>query len=123
MDPSLEQQPFGAVEFIKNPEMRCPCILLLDTSGSMSGNKIDQLNEGLRVFERETSPDLPEGVDKLVLELVTLDFAQQNEVWTALRITHHPSILYRVKLITLRDQDVQTPPKVDEAIVELKTIP
>jgi len=57
MDPSLEQQPFGAVEFIKNPEMRCPCILLLDTSGSMSGNKIDQLNEGLRVFERELKSD------------------------------------------------------------------
>lgn len=39
-----------AVEFAENPEPRCPCILLLDTSGSMQGAPIEALNEGLRVF-------------------------------------------------------------------------
>lgn len=33
-----EQQPFAAAEFAENPEPRCPCILLLDTSGSMEGD-------------------------------------------------------------------------------------
>ena len=37
-------------DFAVNPEPRCPCILLLDTSGSMSGAPIDQLNTGLQVF-------------------------------------------------------------------------
>lgn len=39
-----------AVEFAENPEPRCPCILVLDTSGSMQGAAIESLNEGLQVF-------------------------------------------------------------------------
>ena len=33
-----------AVEFAENPEPRCPCILLLDTSGSMQRAPIAALN-------------------------------------------------------------------------------
>lgn len=54
---SLEQIPFYDVEFAENPEPRCPCVLLLDTSGSMSGSKMDQLNRGLQVFESELRSD------------------------------------------------------------------
>jgi hypothetical protein len=57
-----------------------------------------------RVFDGASAPDLPPGVDRLILELVTLDFAAQNEVWNALRTTHHPSLLYRVKLLAYRDR-------------------
>lgn len=42
---------FSNVEFADNPEPRCPCVLLLDTSGSMSGNRIEQLNAGLQSFK------------------------------------------------------------------------
>jgi uncharacterized protein YegL len=41
------------VEFAENPEPRCPCVLLLDTSGSMQGASIDALNEGLQIFKEE----------------------------------------------------------------------
>src|SRR5437773_1785881 len=34
-DPMPEQLPFGTNDFAENPEPRCPCVLLLDTSGSM----------------------------------------------------------------------------------------
>ena len=44
---SLDQVPFGeGVEFAENSEPRCPCLLLLDTSGSMRGKPIDELNAG-----------------------------------------------------------------------------
>ncbi|HEY3416224.1 MAG TPA: hypothetical protein VGM23_05005, partial [Armatimonadota bacterium] len=39
-----------AVEFAENPEPRCPCILLLDTSKSMRGEAIQALNQGLAAF-------------------------------------------------------------------------
>lgn len=41
------------VEFAENPEPRCPCVLLLDTSGSMQGPAIDALNQGLVSFKEE----------------------------------------------------------------------
>lgn len=39
-----------AVEFAENPEPRCPCVLLLDTSKSMRGEPINALQEGLKAF-------------------------------------------------------------------------
>lgn len=52
-----EQQPFAAAEFAENPEPRCPCVLLLDTSGSMEGNSIEELNQGLQAFRDEIFSD------------------------------------------------------------------
>jgi uncharacterized protein YegL len=41
-----------------NPQQpHCATVLLLDTSGSMSGAKIQQLNEGLKIFQTEISSD------------------------------------------------------------------
>lgn len=53
----LEQVPFAASEFADNPEPRCACLLLLDTSGSMSGRPIDELNAGLIAFKEELMAD------------------------------------------------------------------
>ena len=52
-----DQQPLGAVTFAENPEPRCPCLLLLDTSGSMAGEPITELNEGLHEFYNELQTD------------------------------------------------------------------
>lgn len=57
MTDEFEQIPFAATEFAENPEPRCPCLLLLDTSGSMAGNAIAQLNEGIQVFNNELRGD------------------------------------------------------------------
>jgi uncharacterized protein with von Willebrand factor type A (vWA) domain len=44
-----DQVPFGDSDFAENPEPRCACLLLLDTSGSMQGAPIRELNAGLVV--------------------------------------------------------------------------
>src|ERR1700759_4900858 len=56
MPNELDQQPFGA-QFAENPEPRCPCLLLLDTSGSMGGQPIRELNEGIVAFKAELMAD------------------------------------------------------------------
>ena len=57
MTNDFEQTEFSAVEFAENPEPRCPVILLLDTSGSMGGRPIDELNAGLQSFRDELNQD------------------------------------------------------------------
>ena len=57
MSDDFSQKPFELVEFAENPEQRCPCLLLLDVSGSMSGNPINELNEGLTAFKNELLSD------------------------------------------------------------------
>ncbi|WP_027482408.1 vWA domain-containing protein [Deinococcus pimensis] len=53
----LPYDPFALAEFADNPEPRCPVLLLLDNSGSMSGEKIKQLNEGLQLFQQDLASD------------------------------------------------------------------
>jgi uncharacterized protein YegL len=54
---SFEQIPFGNIEFAENPSPRCPCVLLLDNSGSMAGERIAQLNQGLQTFASQLRSD------------------------------------------------------------------
>ena len=67
----FEQQPFADAEFAENPEQRCPCLLLLDTSGSMSGPAIAELNQGLASFRDELSAD---GLASKRVEVAILTF-------------------------------------------------
>lgn len=52
-----EQIPFGSDDFPDNPEPRVPCVLLLDTSGSMDGDPIDELNAGVSMCKSELLAD------------------------------------------------------------------
>lgn len=54
-----DQLPFDddAALFFENPEPRCPCLLLLDTSGSMRGDPIRELNLGLDIFKEQLMSD------------------------------------------------------------------
>ena len=53
----MEQKPFGTSDFALNPEPRCPCLLLLDVSGSMAGEPVQELNAGLRAFRDDLVVD------------------------------------------------------------------
>jgi uncharacterized protein YegL len=70
MGTTLDQVPFGGAEFAENPEPRCPCILLLDTSGSMKGEPIAQLNDGLVAFRDELTAD-PLAQKRVEVALIT----------------------------------------------------
>lgn len=53
----VEQIKFDHSDFAMNPEPRCPCLLLLDVSGSMTGQPINELNVGLQAFFEELKSD------------------------------------------------------------------
>jgi uncharacterized protein YegL len=60
------------IEFAKNPEPRCPVVLLLDTSGSMSGERIDELNAGLAIFKQEVQRDTTASL-RVEVAIITFD--------------------------------------------------
>lgn len=61
-----------AVEFAENPEPRCPCVLLLDTSGSMQGDPLDALHAGLEAFRFDLALD-PLAARRVELAVVAFD--------------------------------------------------
>jgi hypothetical protein len=52
-----DQIPFDHPDLVANPEPRCACLLLLDTSGSMHGQPIAELNAGLVTLKDELMAD------------------------------------------------------------------
>lgn len=52
-----DQVPFSDTDLMTNTESRCPCVLVLDISGSMQGQPIAELNEGLIQFKDELMSD------------------------------------------------------------------
>ena len=66
----ITQSPFIADTFAENPEPRCPCVLVLDTSGSMGGKPIDQLNAGYQALLNELLED-PLASKRVELAVVT----------------------------------------------------
>ena len=66
----FEQIPFGSDNFAENPEPRCPCVLVLDTSGSMYGDPVRALNEGVRLFKQELMQD-PLALKRVEVAMIT----------------------------------------------------
>lgn len=65
----------AAVEFAENPEPRCPCVILVDVSGSMKGAPIDELNKGIKAFREDLVKDTV-ALNRVEVALVAFD----NEV-------------------------------------------
>jgi uncharacterized protein YegL len=82
--PAPEPQPVSdvpdlqaGVEFADNPEPRCPCVLLLDTSGSMRGERIRALTDGLLAFRDEL---LKDSLARRRVEIAIIGFGGQVDV-------------------------------------------
>lgn len=53
----IQRENHDMNDLIENPSPRCACALVLDTSGSMGGAPINELNAGLSEFLRAVSED------------------------------------------------------------------
>lgn len=91
MSDNFEQVGFSGAEFADNPEPRCPCLLLLDTSGSMSGAPIEQLNEGLRTLQAELNADSLAS-KRVELAIVTFGPVRVETGFTSANLFHPPQL-------------------------------
>lgn len=62
--------------------------------------------QGKQVFVPENSPDLPTGLNKLVVELYSTSFEQQYNYWSVIGAKYLPSVVYRVRLIAMQDKRI-----------------
>ena len=55
------------------------------------------------VLTPENAPELTGGIDRLVAELQPLNFEQQNNLWGALGAKYLPSVLYKVRAVSIQE--------------------
>ncbi len=57
-------------------------------------------------LNHENTPELADNIDHLVIELISMTVAQQNELWGALRTGYLPSVVYKVRAVIFRTDDM-----------------
>ena len=114
----LAQVPFADVSFVDNPEPRCPCVLVLDVSGSMSGRPIAELNAGLKQLQKELSGDalaakrveiavVTFGPVKVVHDFVSAESFRASSLHVEGSTPMGEAILEALELVRLRKQQYQ----------------
>ena len=88
---SSEQISFETNDFASNPEPRCPCVLLLDVSHSMSGAPIEELNKGLAQFHEELASDAL-AMKRVELAIVTFGPVKVEVPFTSASLFSPPAL-------------------------------
>lgn len=60
------------------------------------------------VFNHSNTPDLDPNVEKLTFEIVNQDLQNQSHLWGTLGGKYLPSILYKVRMVTIQEGNIQT---------------
>ncbi len=101
-----------------NPELRLNLYLLISANFPNYDTGIQFLSAAVRcfqsnnVFTNENTPDMDSSLKKLIVELFTLNFEQQNHLWGSLGAKYLPSVIYKVRLVTIQEgqKKVEYPP-------------
>lgn len=92
-----------------NPEIKLNLFILVSSNFKEYDNGLQFLSAVIRcfqsnsVFTPENTPEMDSSLQKLIVELFTLNFEQQNHLWGSLGAKYLPSVLYRVRLITVQE--------------------
>lgn len=102
-----------AVEYL-NPDIKINLYILISGVSTMSEaqryrNSLKVLSYCIgffqykRLFDRHNSPALPDEVEKIVVELVSPTFEQQNHLWGGLGAKYQPSVLYKTRMLVYQE--------------------
>ena len=94
-----------------NPEINMVLQVLFVSKFGTYLNSMEYLSEIIsyfqsnKVFGKQALRDSGfDSLNKLVFELISMPFNEQNEVWNAMRTHYLPSVLFRVTMVSFKDQ-------------------
>lgn len=123
-DPFRRTAPDGTSQRI-NPDVRIDLSVLFVARFAKYADTLRLLSAVVQfflehpAFVRGEHPGLPDTIEKLLIEPITLTFAAQNEVWNALRATYQPSLLYRIRTLVFQDRQPAEVPVYDKTTLRL----
>ncbi len=92
-----------------NPEIKLNLYVMITANFASYLTAVQYLSyvisffQGKNVFDHNTSPNLDSGIEKLIIDLYTLTFEQQNYLWGAIGSKMLPSIMYRVRMLVVQE--------------------
>ncbi len=100
--------PNGRVSHV-NPEIRLNLYIVIAANFTKYKTGLEYLSAAIaffqskNVFTPRNTPELDPAIQKLTVELYTLNFEQQNHLWGFLGAKYLPSVAYRVRLIAIQE--------------------
>lgn len=98
----------GQVEDIQ-PDIKLNLFVLVVAHGNSYADALKFLSatvtffQSRPVFDHTNSPGLDESIEKLLVELYSQTFEEQNQLWGSLSLRYLPSVLYRVRMLILQE--------------------
>ncbi|MFH5833428.1 DUF4255 domain-containing protein [Halalkalibaculum sp. DA3122] len=96
-----------------NPEIRLNLFLLFVARFSNYDEAVKAISnviaffQSRNVFESSRHPSMGTSLEKLVFELQTMSFEQMNHLWGALGAKYMPSVLYKMRMVTIREDEIK----------------
>ena len=119
----------GSETIYKNPKIYLNLYVLFAVNLSSYTESLKRLSFIIQFFQYQnvftplSSPDLPVGVEKLIMDLNTLSFQDMNNLWGILGSKYLPSVMYKMRMISISEEFAQgNAPLLHEIIVNDKTL-
>lgn len=87
--------------------MNLHVILAANTKSENYRKALQLLSSGMSffqnnsVFDRQNSPNMPEGLEKLIVDVENIKIQEMNNLWSSIGTKYMPSVLYKVRTIAL----------------------
>lgn len=106
-----ERRLVGGHHVTLQPEVKLNLVLMFAARLKVYGDSLRYLSQVMTFFQANPSfnsgdrPGLDRRIDKLNVELLSYGPEQLNQLWAYLGTKYLPSVLYRVRLIRLQDEE------------------
>lgn len=92
-----------------NPPIKLNLFVLISANFTTYESGLEYLSGVIKyfqsksVFNHDNTPSLDSSIEKLIIELYSLSFEQQNHLWGALGAKYVPSVVYKVRMLTVQE--------------------
>jgi len=94
-----------------NPELKLNLYVLFSAYNNQHHKEelallslIVQFFQSRNVFENTEFPQLGDDIERLIIELYSLNFEQQNQLWASLGAKYMPSVMYKVRMLIVNEK-------------------
>jgi hypothetical protein len=107
---------------LKNPAVHLYLTLLFTSVRSAGGYglSLQDLQNVISVFQKKfvfdhsNTPALDANIEKLILDMVSLNLQQLHEIWSVLGGRYFPSVAYRMRMVTIDNISELKGPMIEE---------
>jgi hypothetical protein len=108
------------------PDIKLNLFLLASSHGNSYSDALRFLSatvlffQSRPAFDQTNCPGLDPAIEKLLVELYSQSFEEQNHLWGSLSLRYVPSVLYRVRLLIIQEG---TPQRTQPPVSAMVTTP